>query len=611
MISEGSLYHYWRVLNRRKLVVLVSFAASLATSAVYVRMQPVIYQVSVLLKIQPRSADEQSAALSPASYALRSLTSSEVAERAALKLGLITSASAPSEVASRTAEVSCAYSVAALEDQNFIRLTVRHKDRIAAAELTNALAQSYQEYDLEEAGKQVKISLENISKRMEQVKAELAQSEADRQGFLETNGPPPAADVLAGRLNDLQLKKKDLLNSYTERHPEVIEATKRISELKKKLAEIPAMDTELSRFTRAVRTKEELFATLSKQYEETKIAVNSLSSVVQIVDPAIPPQSPVSPNRPRSYLIGAVLGMMFGVILAFFSENLDLSMSTIEDIENFLQLPVIALIPNVSALVDAEAWRPRFLRFMRKDKLETSRRLLLLNNDPQSRLAEPYHTLRVNILSKLPLRGKGISLAFASSVEGEGKTLGALNVSFAAAGAGLKVLLVDADMRRPSVHHVLGLPQGPGFADVVAGKTDGRAAMRGTADFLMAGPNPEKVAFFPGIDNIKILTAGKISNTMNILGSDRISALIDAWKREFDLVIFDTPPILVYGDVLLLVRRLDATVLFYGAGRIARLALKRAKEQLQTCGKDKLIGIAITDLHAREKRTLYATYQYR
>ncbi len=611
MISEGSLYHYWRVLNRRKGVIFLSLAASVATSVVYVSFQPVVYEVSVMLKVQSRPAEEQSAALSPASYALRSLTSSDVAERAARKLGLFGADTSPSHIALVTSEVSSAYSVASLEEAGLIRLSVRLGNRIAAAELANALAESYQEYDLEEAGKQVKTSLQNIEKRMEQIKQGLAEAEAHRQHFLETNGSPLSSDLMTAKLNDLQLKKKDLLGQYTEQHPDVIEISRRIRELEEKMARMPAKETELNRLTREVRTNEDLFATLSKQYEETKIEVNSLSSVVQIVDPAVPPRSPISPNRSRSYGVAGGLGFILGIILAFFFENLDLSINTIEDIENFIQLPVLALIPNLAAFVPHHDWRRRFWPWGQRSKITNSIRLLVLNNDAKARLAEPYHTLRVNIFSKLPVKGRGIALAFASATEGEGKTLGALNVAFTAASAGSKVLLIDTDMRRACVHNILGLPQEPGFADVVAGKVDWRAAVRATADFLIAGRNPDKVAYFPGIDNIKILTAGmRTHNAMGILANERISALVDEWKNVFDLIIFDTPPVLIYGDVLLLLRRLDAAVLFYGAGQITRMALKRAKEQLQTCGKDKILGIAISYLHAADTGTLYSTYQY-
>jgi capsular exopolysaccharide synthesis family protein len=275
----------------------------------------------------------------------------------------------------------------------------------------------------------------------------------------------------------------------------------------------------------------------------------------------------------------------------------------------------MALIPNLSILVGSDGWKQRLLRQVRPDKLAASRRMLILNHDRKTKIAEPYHTLRANLLSKLPAKGKSLSMIFTSSSSAEGKTLCSLNFAFSAASAGLRTLLVDVDMRRPSIHRMLGLSREPGFTDVVGGKGDWREVIRGTADLLMMSSDPETIMFFPGIDNLKILTVGmNVSNHMEILENARLAPLIEEWKRDFDLIIFDTPPILIFVDALLLARQVDAAVLVYGAGKVSRMALKRAKEQLQNfVSKDKLIGVAINNLQAMEMGTLYGygDYNYR
>jgi tyrosine-protein kinase Etk/Wzc len=609
MLPEASFYHYWQVLRRRKHILATAFLASLGTCAVYVRTQPTIYQASSLLRFLPQGLPDETQTIPPVATLMRQeLDSAGLARKAAVRMGLASSTAAASEIAAQAGTIGGLYAAGQVNEQGFFRINVKHTDRVFASELANAVAESFLEQTAEEAGKQARENISHLSSRAEQVQKSLDGAERARQDFLEKNGPSSPAEALSAKIGDLEFQKKDLLAKYTHEHPSVIELERRLSGLRAELAKVPARETELGRLTREVRTNEELFAALSKQLEQTRVAAASIPPLVQIVERATPPARPVSPDIPRSYSTSAALGLILGILLSFFFETLDLSISNIEEIERFIDMPVIAIIPNFSSLASPPGLRKPFRRLVRSST-ETDRGLMLLTQFPLTKSAEPYHALRANLLSRRPPGSQGTSLLFASSSSDEGKTLCSLNFAFAAATSGLKVLLVDMDTRRPCVHRMLGLARAPGISDVMSGKADWPQALQGSADFLMSGAMQESYMYYPGIDNLKIIAAGAdVPNKMNLFESPRIAQLCGEWKQRFDFVVFDTPPVLLFVDTLLLARSVDAVVLLYGAGKATRMALKRAKEQMQGFAKDKLIGIAINNLQTADLGAHYGSY---
>lgn len=611
MITESSVYNYWKILKRRKLVIASSTLLTFMAVAVFTQTQPVQYEAAATIKVQQIVNAEELSQMTSVTAALRSLESADVAQKAAEKLGKIKTDSNPSDIARAVNAVQGAVHANALDEQGYIRITARHTDRFATADIANAMAEAYKEYEAEETGKQAKKQLENLSMRTEQVRGVLNTAEQAKQRYMERNSSAASSQILSNQLSELQLSRRELLNKYTDQHPDVIEINQRIESVKAQLDKIPAQETELARLDREVKANDELYTTLNKQYEEARITVSSIMPAVTIVSYAVPQNSPVSPNKPRNYLIGLTLGLILGVSLAFFFENLDLSISNIEEIERFLKLPVIGVISNLSFVSGPVRWPRKLLNIFRGSPREHLRQLMILSHPTNTKLVEPYHTLRANILSKVGRTEGGVSLMFTSSGSSEGKTLCSLNFAIAAAQAGLKTLLIDMDMRRSSLYRVLNLQRQPGFADVILGKANWRDAARGTTDFLMAGEPHEKIIYFPGIDNLKILTCGlNVPNKMDILENERLPLMLAEWKKNFDFIIFDTPPVLVFVDSLLLSKQVDCGVLVYGSGRVSRMALKRAKEQLESFADSKLLGVVINNLQTAEMGSHYFESHY-
>ncbi|MGD9642485.1 MAG: GumC family protein [Elusimicrobiales bacterium] len=610
MESELTLYDYWRIINRRKWVALLVFAVTIFSTMFYTRLQPTVYRSQSLIKIKP-----------PASYAkmpgadlmdydpwsavateLKVITSSEISERAAAKLGL------PSGAAS-IGEVSRSYKVERLQESNLIALYAFSSDPERAANIATAVIDAYKEFDLEQKSLQARKTLQDISFRKDEVGENLRSLERQKQSFVERNPRTGLGSALANQLADLEIRKRQMLEKYTPNHPDVRNLDQRIDVVQSKLEEIPAQEVQLARISRELRMQEELYTTLNKQYEEAKLGVSSIVSFVSVVNKPVPDQAPVSPNRALNMMAGSVLGLFLAVVLVFLLENLDVSISTIEDIENFIKLPVLGIIPNILSEKHIDNWLTQVFKKERYT-VDAFRSVLVVNRRYATGIIESYHTLRTNIMSQLNTK-ESVSLVFSSAGAAEGKTLTAVNFALASAHSGLRTLLIDADLRRPAINQIFGTRKEPGLSDVLTGRSEWRDVMLESADFIMGGLDYDQLMRFPGIENLKILNCGtQPDNIIDILNSSNWRDLISDLKSEFDLIIFDAPPVLLFADSLMLAKHAsDGVVLVYKAGKIARGALKRAKEQIGGANA-RMVGVVLNGVRASEMGPQYGNYYY-
>lgn len=610
MQAELTLYDYWRIINRRKWVALLIFAATIFSTIFYTRLQPVVYSSQALIKIKPPLSYSKIPGSDMMDYdpwsavatELKVITSSEIALRAALRLGMPSGANSASEIAR-------SYKVERLQDSNLIALTSFSGSPSRAADIALAVTDSYRDYDLEQKSMQARKTLDDISARKDEVEENLHRLERQKQRFIEQNPRTGLGSALANQLADLEIRRKELLEKYTPNYPDVVALAERIDVIQSKLEEIPAQELELARISRELRMQEDLYTTLNKQYEEAKLGVSSIVSFVSLVNRPAPNPVPVSPNTTLNLMAGAVLGLFLAIVVVFLLENLDVSISTIEDIENLLKLPVLGIIPNILSERHLDNWLTQVFKKERYT-VDAFRSVLVVNRRYASGVIESYHTLRTNIMSNLGAKGS-VALVFSSSGAAEGKTLTAVNYALAAAHSGLRTLLIDADLRRPAINQIFGTRKGPGLSDVLTGKTDWRDAALESADFIMGGLDYEQLMRFPGIENLKVLNCGTQPDTViDILDSADWNGLMSDLKSEFDMIIFDTPPVLLFADALMIAKHAsDGVVLVYKAGKIARGALKRAKEQI-TGVNSRMIGVALNGVRASEMGPQYGYYYY-
>jgi len=280
------------------------------------------------------------------------------------------------------------------------------------------------------------------------------------------------------------------------------------------------------------------------------------------------------PARPRVWLnimLGAVVGLVFGVGLAFFIEYLDTSVKTMEDVESFLQVPVLAVIPkNIS---------------------------LLVNEDLDNPDAEAYRIMRTNIEfnRKNP---DANTITVISGGTGEGKSTTLANIAFTFARGGYSTLIVDADLRRPSQHRIFGLDN-----------------VTGISDYLTKDIPLEEVIRQTKVDNLFIMTSGKPpSDAAGILNSQRMAEFIEEVKSRFDMIFLDSPPILGVSDGSVISSAVDLTIIVVQHRRFPRAMLKRVKQAVMNVGGT-IIGVVLNNVDVRhdqhyEYYTSYYNYYY-
>ncbi len=616
MNSELTLYDYWRIINRRKWVALLIFIVTLGSTSFYTHLQPVIYQSQAIIKFQPpasysRIPGSDLTEFDPwnaVSTEIRVITSMEIADRAARKLGWLEESAGQLQNSRVVSSLQASCKAERLQDSNLITITGSNSDPLKASDMVNAVIEAYRDYDLEQKSKQGRKTLEDIASRKAEVEENLRSLERSKQNFMEKNPNTGLGSALANQLADLEIRKKELRDKYTPNHPDVIELQQRIKVVESRLGEIPARELDLARISRELRLQEELYTTLNKQYEEAKLGLSSVVSFVSVVNPAVASGSPVSPNKRLNLMVGSILGFFLAIVVVFLLENLDVSISTIEDIESFLKLPVLGLIPHISSERRLDNWLTQMFSKERYT-VEGFRSGLLIDRRYSSGVIEAYHALRTNIMSQLNTH-ESVSLVFSSSGPAEGKTLTAVNFALASAHAGLKTLLIDADMRRPTIHQIFGSKKEPGLSDVLAGKTEWRDVALESEDFMLGGLDFDSLMRFQGIENLKIINAGTMpGNVVDIMDSAKWTELMASLKSEFDLIIFDAPPVLLFVDSILIAKHMDGVVLVYKAGKIARSALRRAKEQVTSGGHGaRMLGVVFNGMRATEMGPQYGYY---
>jgi capsular exopolysaccharide synthesis family protein len=278
---------------------------------------------------------------------------------------------------------------------------------------------------------------------------------------------------------------------------------------------------------------------------------------VSKVDSAVAPTSPVTPRIPLNIGLGLLVGLALGLALAFLHDRLDSRIRGQRDIELVTDRPILGGIGHDS-----------------KVKTEP----LIVRDDPRSVRAEAFRSLRTN-LQFLDFGGRSQSFVVTSSLENEGKSTTAANLAIAVADTGRRVLLVEADLRKPKLGEYLGLDGGVGLTDVIIGNADlQQAAQRW------------------GSREMFVLPAGQIPpNPSELLQSSAMLELLERLRAEYDTVIFDAPPLLPVADATILARETSGALMVAAAGRTTRVQLRAALGALHQVDA-KVLGIVLTML---------------
>ena len=456
----------------------------------------------------------------------------------------------------------------------------------------------------EESVEMAKLNANYITARANLLKIEAIVSKIENQkSEIENLNIPialldtPVLQALGTELSQLQAELADKKKNFKDIYPGVIELKERIqlkeqkilSELKRQRDFLQAQEQsllaqqearrnetlklgrkELEYLTleREVTTNREMYNALMAKFKELSLAGETDLNNIRIIEPAELPIAPAG-GKKMTLIFGGILGLFLGVGLAFFLKYQENTIRTSDDVEQHLDLPVLGVVPHV-----AEA-------------KESRTPLLMLNGNPGNASAEAYRSLRTNILlSNNGNRPKTIVVT--SAGPREGKSFAVANLGMALAQAGMKALLVDADLRRPILHRVFDADRNMGLSTVLVGELSLDNAIVET-----------------DIPNLSILSAGPMSiNPSEILGSDQMRDVIHCIREQYDIILLDSAPVLGMADTSVLASQCDAVLIVIKTGETPRRALRMVTAQLEQVGVQ-MCGVVLNDVDVRRDRYYY------
>lgn len=412
-----------------------------------------------------------------------------------------------------------------------------------------------------------------------------------------------ALQSLRKQLMDSEVELKQLLQSYGEKHPEVQKMQAAVTELRDKwtksldgvkkgikadydvsLARFNAVDEELKeakqqdlerisddlplleKAERDAQVQREFLVTLQAQYLKKKSELEAPRTPVEIIEVAELNDRPVSPNMMLNILLSLFLGIGAGIGLAYFIEYLDTSVKTVDDVERYLGLPVLGVIP--------QKVRP------------------LSEQGPDSPHAEAYRVLRTNMqFANKGLHGGAFSVV--SGGVGEGKSTTLFNLAYVCAQLGDKVLIVDSDLRRPVQHTFFGLSNRTGLTNV-----------------LMRDVPVEETIKATSIPNLHFLPSGKLPRAaLGLLDSQKMRELVKNLKARYDYVLFDSPPIVGVSDASILASEVDGVLLVVQYRKYPRSISLRAKRMLENVGTN-VVGVVLNNINILRDDYYYYYHSY-
>jgi capsular exopolysaccharide synthesis family protein len=328
---------------------------------------------------------------------------------------------------------------------------------------------------------------------------------------------------------------------------------------------------EYSMLKRDVDASRQLYEGLLQKLKEAGVAAGLKSNNFRIVDNARPPTGPIEPDIPRNLLFGLVLGLASGVGLAFVLEALDSTVRTTEQAQMISGLASLGMIPLGSKSTREGSNPKRLVLTSSKEAVE-----LVTQVRPQSQMAESYRALRTSLLlSSLGAPPKVIMIT--SALPQEGKTTTSINTAVVLAQKGVRVLLIDGDLRRPSIHKTLGMGPHSGLSNVLTGST--------TLD--------EAIVRTTILPNLFVLPAGTPPpNPAELLASANMRDVLLQLREQYDHIVIDTPPSLSVTDAVVLSPRADAVILVIRSGQTSKHALRRSRDILLQVNA-KLVGVLL------------------
>lgn len=401
---------------------------------------------------------------------------------------------------------------------------------------------------------------------VKKIDAQIASTEADLK-----KAPTQVLASMKKRYEAAAAQEKSLVAAYAKQHGKTTEQTK---------ARI-----DLAAMTQQLTTDEQYLNTLELKSRELSATSGDGGTNVSIATKSRVPYAPVGPARLRTIIIAFILALMAGVGLAFLLDFLDDTVKSLDDIDRYIHLPALALIPA------ARSEKGRLSPAEAAAQAPSASTALAMVNDVRSPMAEAYRHLRTSLLLSSagnPPR----TILVTSSQPSEGKTTTAVNTAFMLAQTGAQVLIIDCDLRRPRLHANFNLSNTRGLTNYLSGEC----------------PIDDVLQSYEGVANLKLLTSGPVPpNPAELLGSEEMRKLLSSLSERFAHIIVDSPPAISFTDASILSTFVDGVILVVHGGRSSRAVVRRAKQQLLDVGAN-IFGVVLNNVKAESHEYYGAGY---
>ena len=480
-----------------------------------------------------------------------------------------------------------------VRNSRLVNVNILYPDPVRAAQITNDLMDLFIEKNLENRLVLSKQATELIAKQLVELKEKVAQAERRLQGYKEEHRLVNIPSIREKdkfiqdaklELVKLQAEESKLAKRYLPDHPERIRIHSQVEGLGEKIDEEQKKTIELSRtaiqyaeLEREAESAKRVYQALLSRLEETHSQAKAQASNIVIVDRAQPPTRPDTPRPFLNLLIVLFIGMMGGTVLAFFVEYFDSTVKVPEDIEKGLGLDFWGAIPRAERA--------------RGEALEKG---IFFSSGPVSPIAESFRALRTSLLFRLRHIEGCRTLLITSPNPEEGKSTVALNLAAAFQQNHLRILLIDADLRKAKLHKLLGVPQESGLTEILEGELSPREAIRQNVADL-------------GFD---FLTSGSPSgHPTEILGSREMPELLEALKKDYDILVIDSSPYLPVADVAVLSEYPDALIVVARYHRTDKRHLKGVQRRFAHANKN-FSGVVMNQVSVDQGDYYYHQYYY-
>jgi len=473
-----------------------------------------------------------------------------------------------------------------------------------------------------------------VTDKLKQLDEQLTAAESDRvvkearyriatsgdPELLASSAPDPTLQLLRTQEAELRLQYAQLSTKFGNGYPKLAEVTNQVTQVDR------AIDVQLSRLSERfkndylaaansekamrlafeeqkqkayelnhgaaqyailkheVENTRDLYETLQRKLKEAGISAGLASANIGVVDVAQVPSEPVEPKVPLVLGMGLGAGVLLGTFSAVVLEAMDTTIRFGEEAEALCGVPSLATIPWMNG--EPRAW----LHWPHVVECEGEWDVIT-QEQPYSKAAECYRTLRSSLL--LGASGNAKVLVITSASPSEGKTLTAVNCAAVMAQQGTKVLLVDADLRRSSLHHNLGIRREPGLGDILSGRC--------TAD--------EAMVAVENIPHLSVVTSGGgVPYPSEALASEAMTAALRRWRNEYDHIVIDTPPVAMVTDAVVLAAQADSVVLVAMASGTTRQALCRTRDLLLRANA-RIAGVVVNGVDQQYENHYYCSYR--